>query len=132
MLQNSQAHFAIILDEYGTTAGIVTINDILDELVGDTPESQDEDYEIVEREDGTWLIDGQFSIYEFEKIFEIDIDEEIENRYVTVAGIFLDKYETIPNVGDKVEVDDLTLEIVDKDGNRIDKILAYRKCETYQ
>ncbi len=127
MLQNSQAHFAIILDEYGTTAGIVTINDILDELVGDTPENQDEDYEIVEREDGTWLIDGQFSIYEFEKFFEIDIDEDIENRYVTVAGIFLDKYETIPNVGDKVEVEDLTLEIVDKDGNRIDKILAYRK-----
>ena len=127
MLQNSQAHFAIILDEYGTTAGIVTINDILDELVGDTPENQDEDYEIVEREDGTWLIDGQFSIYEFEKFFEIDIDEDIENRYVTVAGIFLDKYETIPNVGDKVEVEDFTLEIVDKDGNRIDKILAYRK-----
>jgi len=96
-------------------------------LVGDTPENQDEDYEIVEREDGTWLIDGQFSIYEFEKFFEIDIDEDIENRYVTVAGIFLDKYETIPNVGDKVEVEDLTLEIVDKDGNRIDKILAYRK-----
>ena len=73
------------------------------------------------------MIDGQFSIYEFEKFFEIDIDEDIENRYVTVAGIFLDKYETIPNVGDKVEVEDLTLEIVDKDGNRIDKILAYRK-----
>ena len=127
MLQNSQAHFAVILDEYGTTAGIVTINDILDELVGDTPESQDEDYEIVERQDGTWLIDGQFSIYEFEKFFDIEIDEEIENRYVTVAGIFLDKYETIPNVGDTVVLDDLTLEIIDKDGNRIDKILAYRE-----
>ncbi len=127
MLQNSQAHFAVILDEYGTTAGIVTINDILDELVGDTPESQDEDYEIVERKDGTWLIDGQFSIYEFEKFFDIEIDEEIENRYVTVAGIFLDKYETIPNVGDTVVLDDLTLEIIDKGGNRIDKILAYRE-----
>ena len=127
MLQNSQAHFAVILDEYGTTAGVVTINDILDELVGDTPENQNEDYEIVVREDGPWLIDGQYSIYEFEKFFDIEIEEDIENRYVTVAGIFLDKFDTIPNVGDKVEVDDLTLEIIDKDGNRIDKILAYRK-----
>ncbi len=126
MLQNSKSHFAIILDEYGTTAGVVTINDILDELVGDSPESIDEDYEIVMRQDGSWLIDGQFSIYEFEKFFELEIDEEIENRYVTVAGIFLDKYETIPNVGDQVTLNDLTLEIVDKDGNRIDKILAIR------
>ena len=128
MLQNSQAHFAVILDEYGTTAGVVTINDILDELVGDTPENQNEDYEIVVREDGTWLIDGQYSIYEFEKFFDIEIEEDIENRYVTVAGIFLDKFDTIPNVGDKIEVDDLTLEIIDKDGNRIDKILAYIKA----
>ena len=124
MLQNSQAHFAVILDEYGTTAGVVTINDILDELVGDTPESTDEDYEIIERQDGSWLVDGQYSIYEFEKYFDLEIDEEIENRYVTVAGIFLDKFETIPNVGDQIEIENYRLEIIDKDGNRIDKILV--------
>ncbi|MEG0697653.1 MAG: transporter associated domain-containing protein, partial [Algoriella sp.] len=86
-----------------------------------------EDFEIVEREDGSWLIDGQFSIYEFEKYFGIDIDEEIENLFVTVSGLFYHYLETMPNVGDKITVDDLTLEIIDKDGNRIDKILAYHK-----
>ena len=99
----------------------------MDELIGEMPENQDEDFEIVEREDGSWLIDGQFSIYEFEKYFGIDIDEEIENLFVTVSGLFYHYLETMPNVGDKITVDDLTLEIIDKDGNRIDKILAYHK-----
>ncbi len=126
-LQNSHSHVAVMIDEYGTTAGIVTVNDIMDELIGEMPENQDEDFEIVEREDGSWLIDGQFSIYEFEKYFGIDIDEEIENLFVTVSGLFYHYLETMPNVGDKITVDDLTLEIIDKDGNRIDKILAYHK-----
>ncbi|MBS7333151.1 MAG: HlyC/CorC family transporter [Weeksellaceae bacterium] len=125
-LQNSHSQLAIMIDEYGTTAGIVTINDIMDELIGESPENEEEDYEVVEREDGTWLIDGQFSIYEFERYFNVDVNDDVENLYVTVSGLFFSQTEEMPKVGDKFQVDDLVLEIIDKDGNRIDKILAYR------
>lgn len=125
-LQNSHSHLAIMIDEYGTTAGIVTINDIMDELIGESPENEEEDYEVIEREDGSWLIDGQFSIYEFERYFNVDVNDDVENLYVTVSGLFFSQTEEMPKVGDKFQVEDLVLEIIDKDGNRIDKILAYR------
>ncbi|HEY4539472.1 MAG TPA: hemolysin family protein [Faecalibacter sp.] len=125
-LQNSHSHFAVMIDEYGTTAGIITINDIMDELIGESPENEEEDYEVVEREDGSWLIDGQFSIYEFERYFNVDVHDDVENLYVTVSGLFFSQTEEMPKVGDKIQVDNLVLEIIDKDGNRIDKILAYR------
>lgn len=125
-LQNSHSHFAIMIDEYGTTAGLVTINDIMDELIGESPENDAEDYEIIQREDGSWLIDGQYSIYEFERFFHVDVNDDVENLYVTVSGLFFNEAEEIPHIGDKITIGDLVLEIVDKDGNRIDKILAYR------
>lgn len=125
-LQNSHSHFAVMIDEYGTTAGIVTINDIMDELIGESPENDEEDYEIVQQENGTWIIDGQYSIYEFERYFNVDVNDELENLYVTVSGLFFNKSEDMPNVGDKITIENLILEIVQKDGNRIDKILATR------
>lgn len=125
-LQTSHSHFAIMIDEYGTTAGIVTINDIMDELIGQTPENEDEDYEIIEREDGSWLIDGQYSIYEFEKYFDVDVQDDLEHLYVTVSGLFLYQAEDMPKVGDTYTIDNLRLEIIEKEGNRIDKILAKR------
>lgn len=123
-LQNSHSHFAVMIDEYGTTAGIVTINDIMDELIGETPENEAEDYEIIKREDGSFLIDGQYSIYEFERFFGVDVNDDVENLYVTVSGLFFNQTEEMPKVGDKIKIDNLILEIMDKDGNRIDKILA--------
>jgi len=125
-LQNSHSHFAVMIDEYGTTAGIITINDIMDELIGESPENDQEDYEIVVREDGSFLIDGQFSIYEFERYFGVDVNDELENLYVTVSGLFFNKSEEMPKVGDQITIDNLVLEIIEKDGNRIDKILAKR------
>ena len=125
-LQNSHSHFAVMIDEYGTTAGIVTINDIMDELIGESQENDGEDYEIVVRDDGSYLIDGQFSIYEFERYFNVDVNDELENLYVTVSGLFFNMSEEMPKVGDQITIDNLVLEIVEKDGNRIDKILAKR------
>ena len=125
-LQNSHSHFAVMIDEYGTTAGIVTINDIMDELIGESQENEGEDYEIVVQEDGSYLIDGQYSIYEFERYFNVDVNDELENLYVTVSGLFFNNSEEMPNVGDQITIDNLILEIVEKEGNRIDKILAKR------
>jgi len=125
-LQNSHSHFAVMIDEYGTTAGIVTINDIMDELIGESPENEQEDYEIITNEDGSWVIDGQYSIYEFERFFNVDVNDDLENLYVTVSGLFFNNSEEMPEVGDEITIDDLVLKIIEKDGNRIDKISAYR------
>ncbi len=127
--QNNKAHMAICIDEYGTTKGIVTLNDIMDDLVGDIPDGNDDvdEQEIIKRDDNSWLIDGQCSLHDFKKHFKVNIDDEIENNYVTVSGLFFNKSENIPHIGDKIEIGNYLLEIIDKDGNRIDKILAFRK-----
>ncbi|MBQ0148908.1 MAG: HlyC/CorC family transporter [Flavobacteriaceae bacterium] len=125
-LQNSHSHFAVMIDEYGTTAGIVTINDIMDELIGESPENEQEDYEIKVQSDGSWIIDGQYSIYEFERFFDVDVNDDLENLYVTVSGLFFNQSEDMPKIGDEITIDNLVLRITEKDGNRIDKIHAYR------
>lgn len=125
-MQKSHAQIAIMIDEYGTTAGIVTFNDIMDELIGESPENEDEDFEIIKIDDKTWLIDGQYSIYEFEKYFGIDIKDQIEDLYVTVAGLFLNQTDELPKVGDQLIVDHLQLEIIEIKRNRIEKIQAIR------
>ena len=97
-------------------------------MVGDIPDGIDdvEEEEIMPRDENSWYIDGQCSIYEFKRYFGIELDKEIEKDYVTVSGLFFYEIDTLPNIGDTVEIEDLILEIIDKDGNRIDKILAYR------
>ncbi|WP_299178265.1 transporter associated domain-containing protein, partial [uncultured Chryseobacterium sp.] len=73
-----------------------------------------------------WLIDGKCSIHDFKKYFRIEIDEELERSFISVSGLFISKTGNIPKTGDKVKIGNLILEIVDKDGNRIDKILVTR------
>jgi putative hemolysin len=83
------------------------------------------DYELVEREDGSWLIDGQYSLIDFEKFFDFDISYQNKN-FTTLAGLILYQSGSIPNVGDTVIVEKLKLEVIDKDGQRIDKVLVSR------
>lgn len=123
-MQKSHTQLAIMIDEYGTTAGIVTFNDILDELIGESPINEDEDFEIIPINENEWLIDGQFSIYEFEKYFDIDVKDQIEDLYVTVAGLFLNQSDELPKLGDQLVIEHLQLEIVEIKGNRIEKIKA--------
>lgn len=124
--QNNRSHIAIIIDEYGTTKGIITLNDILDDLVGSFPDGTEEDPEIIQRDENSWLIDGDCSIHDFKKYFHIEIDEGVEKKFISISGLFLDQADSIPKTGDKIKAGNLILEIVDKDRNRIDKILATR------
>src|SRR5690606_13495970 len=111
-------------DEYGTRSWMVTFNDIIDELIGESREKDEDEFEIIKLEDGSWIIDVQYSIYEFEKFFEIDIKDQIEDIYVTVAGLFLNQSDDLPKHGDKLIVDYLELQIIEIKGNRIEKISA--------
>ena len=118
-------HYGLVIDEYGVTVGMVTMDDVVDALVGESTEMDQTDYQIVEREDGTWLIDGQYSLIDFEKYFDFEISYQ-NKSFTTLAGLILHQSGYIPNVGDTVVVENLRLEVVDKDGQRIDKVLVSR------
>jgi putative hemolysin len=124
--KETQSHAAFIVDEYGTFLGMITLNDILEAIVGDMPETgQDDDYEVVQREDGSYLVDGQIPFYDFLSRFDKeDWMAEFEQEFDTMAGFILHHQEHIPKIGEKFEWRGFTFEIVDMDAHRIDKVLV--------
>jgi putative hemolysin len=124
--KESKYHSCFIVDEYGSVLGMITMNDIMGAIIGDMPQPDDvDDYEIVKREDGTYLVDAQIPFYDFLTRFDKTawINEE-EQEYDTLAGCILDELERIPQTGDTMEWKGFNFEIVDMDGHRIDKILV--------
>ena len=118
-------HSCFIVDEYGTVLGMLTLNDILEAIVGDIPQHDVQDYEIIEREDGSYLVDAQLPFYDFLTRFEkADWMNEGEQEFDTLAGFILHELERIPKAGDKMEWKGFTFEIIDMDGHRIDKLLV--------
>jgi len=117
-------HYGIIVDEYGVTQGMVTMDDVIDALFGDVTEQGQEEYEIVERNENSWLVDGQYSAIEFFKYLDLSLGENTNDNYTTVAGLIIYLHNSLPNVGDKVKLQNYELEIIDKDGQRIDKVLV--------
>lgn len=119
-----QAHNCFIVDEYGSLQGMITLNDILEAIVGDIGPAIEDGYEIVERHDGTYLIDAQIPFYDFLSRFEkTEFMNEGEQDFNTLAGFILHHLQTIPKTGDTFDWKDFSFEIVDMDGNRIDKVL---------
>lgn len=125
LFKKEKMHYGIVIDEYGSTMGIVSMDDVMDALVGDASESDHEEYQITQRDENSWLVDGQFAIIDFVKYFDLNILLKTKG-FTTVAGLIIHKSASIPDVGDKVIVENLQLEVVDKDGQRIDKILVSR------
>lgn len=124
--KQEKVHYGIVVDEYGSTQGIVTMDDVMDALVGDATEMDQNEYQIFQRDENSWLVDGQYSIFDFGKYFDIAIDENVQAEYSTVAGLMIHLKGDLLNVGDSIEYENLQLEVVDKDGQRIDKILITR------
>jgi putative hemolysin len=120
-----QVTSCFIVDEYGSVEGMMTLNDILEAIVGDIGPTDADDYEITEREDGTFLIDAQIPFYDFLSRFEkTEYMNEGEHDFNTLAGFILHQLRTIPETGETLEWKGFRLEIMDMDGNRIDKVLA--------
>lgn len=123
--KETQVHAAFIVDEYGTFLGMITLNDILEAIVGDMPETGQDDYNMVKRDDGSYLIDAQIPFYDFLSEFDMqDMMAEFEQEFDTLAGFILHHLEHIPQTGEKLDWRDFTFEIVDMDAHRIDKILV--------
>lgn len=123
--KSTKIHTCFIVNEYGTLEGMITLNDILEAIVGDVPQSGQEEYEIVKREDGSFLVDAQIHFYNFLSYFNrADWMNQDEQDFDTVAGFVLHELEHIPKTGEKFEWRDFKFEIIDMDGQRIDKILV--------
>jgi putative hemolysin len=119
-----KTHSALVVDEYGSILGLVTLNNILEALVGEIPAEDGSEYEIFEREDGSWLIDAQIPFYDFLQRMEIQYFDKSKIKYNTLGGLALNILHRIPHTGEKFTWRDFEFEIVDMDGNRIDKVLV--------
>lgn len=123
--QETGQHAAVVLDEYGGTAGWVTLEDLLEELVGEIPsEHGEEEPGVVVRADGSLLVDGRLPLHQLlERLGLREEDVEAEGA-ATAAGLVLNLLGRIPSVGDRVRVSGYEIEVVDLDGPRIDKLLV--------
>ncbi|WP_246186321.1 transporter associated domain-containing protein [Phnomibacter ginsenosidimutans] len=122
--KKTKVHSAFIVDEYGTLQGMITLNDILEAIVGDIPEQGDDDYEMIRREDGSYLVDARLPFYDFLSRFDKEDWMDDDQEFDTVGGFIIHHLERIPATGDLFEWRGFKFEIIDKDGARIDKILV--------
>ncbi|MDP8933489.1 MAG: CBS domain-containing protein, partial [Cyanobacteriota bacterium] len=126
LFKQSSNQIALVVDEYGVIQGLVTVNDILVELVGDFPSIEDADEpEAVQREDGSWLLDGMLAVEDFFELFGLE-ELSVENKgsYHTMGGFVITNLGKIPTAAEHFEWNGLRVEVVDMDGNRVDKILV--------
>ncbi|WP_229804576.1 hemolysin family protein [Paludibacterium paludis] len=127
----SRTHIALVVDEYGELEGLVTMNDVLEAIVGDLPATgQDDDDEFVQREDGSWLIDGMVTLDEFKEFFDLDHDEPLPGEETgnihTLGGVMMFQQGRVPVVTDRFEWNGFTFEVMDMDKTRVDKIMVVR------
>ena len=123
--KQSKIHHCFIVNEYGSIEGLITLNDILEAIVGDIPQQEDHDYEILKRADGTFLIDAQLPFYDFLSYFDkTEFMLQGDQEFDTLAGFIIHSLEKIPSTGETLSWKTFTFEIVDMDQHRIDKILV--------
>jgi len=126
--QRRKVHIAIVLDEYGGTAGLVTIEDLIEEIVGEIQDEYDvEEPMIVPLSESEARFDGRASVDDLAEHFGIPLDGADREQYDTVGGLVYHEIGGVPNVGDMVEVDGLTLTVESTDGRRVGKVLAVRR-----
>ncbi len=124
IFKEEKLHYGIVVNEYGSIQGMVTMDDVMDALIGEATENNQDEYQIVKRDEQSWLVDGQYSIIEFAKYFDINITNEQHNRFTTVAGLLIHELNEIPKVGDKITIENYLIEVIDKDAQKIDKVMV--------
>src|SRR5574343_19582 len=120
--KTSKLHYAFVVDEHAIFQGVITLNDILEALVGDASDFDEDEYKLIANEDGTWLVDGQYSLHDFLTFYDLD---ELTTDYevTTVSGFFITELGNIPTQGEKIIWNKLELEALAMDGAKIDKVL---------
>ncbi len=134
-LREEKSHLALIIDEFGGITGLVTINDVLEAIVGDIPTLEDkaDDPPIVRREDGSYLLDGMLSTEELKDLLGLDeLPDEENSGYETLGGMLMAEVKHIPTAGEVVCWENWRFEVVDMDGYRVDKVLVALQSGTSQ
>ncbi len=125
--KRSKTALALVVDEYGEVAGLVTLKDVLEAIVGDIPSDEEEqdEPEAVRREDGSWLLDGVLSIEKFKQIFDVEeLPDEATGNFHTIGGFVMVQLGHVPRAADHFHWDGLRFEVMDMDRNRVDKVLV--------
>lgn len=124
LFKSHKTRTALVVNEHGGIEGIVTMSDVLEEIV----DINDEDPDAVQRDDGSWLLDGMLTLDELEDIFpNFQIPEDEKGIYNTLGGFVMTRLGHVPSAAENFEWDNLRFEVMDMDGNRVDKVLAQRK-----
>jgi putative hemolysin len=126
LFKQSGTHIALVIDEYGGIQGLVTPSDILEAIVGDLPAAGEEVEPLaVQRADGSWLLDGMLPVDEFKDLFDLgELPGEDQGIYQTLAGFVIMQLGRIPVAADHFVWEGFKLEVMDMDGNRVDKVLV--------
>jgi putative hemolysin len=130
IFKQNRIHLGLVVDEFGGVEGILTINDVLEDLVGGLPAAAEAEPLAIRREDGSWLMDGRLPIDQLKQILNIaELPEE--SAYDTLAGFVLMQFGRIPTSGDHFEWQELRFEVVDMDRHRIDKVLVTTGADSH-
>jgi putative hemolysin len=127
LFKKTGIHAALIVDEYGSVHGMITINDLLEAIVGDIPTINEiDEKEIMKKDDGNYIVDGLVPIDEFKEYFKVRrLPDERIGAFHTIGGFLMHNLERIPDVGDTFETSGYKFEVMQMDGHRIDKLLVY-------
>jgi CBS domain containing-hemolysin-like protein len=129
VFQRRKVHIAIVLDEYGGTAGLVTIEDLLEQIVGEIQDEYDVEEPMIERlSDDEVRVDGRAAVDELAELFDVTLALEDEDEYDTVGGLIYHRIGGVPSPGDQVNVDGLLLTVESTDGRRVGKVLVVRRA----
>jgi putative hemolysin len=123
--KETRSHTALVIDEYGGLQGLVTLKDLLEAIVGDIPSPDEEaEPEIVQRADGSWLVDGRLLIDELKELLRVDrLPNEEAGDFQTLGGFVMAFLGRVPSAGDRFEWAEMCFEVMDMDGRRVDKVL---------
>ncbi|NJR51372.1 MAG: HlyC/CorC family transporter [Leptolyngbyaceae cyanobacterium CSU_1_3] len=128
LFKQTGTHIAFVVDEYGVIQGLVTFTDVLQAIVGDIPSIEElEEPQAIQREDGSWLLDGMLPIYQFKEILNLEDAElpgEQRGTYQTLGGFVVMHLGRIPTAADHFQWERMRFEVMDMDGNRVDKVLV--------
>ena len=128
MFRQSRASMALVVEEYGSICGLITIHDLTEEIFGTMPDESETDPDIVARNSDSWLISATLPLHELKETLDIQLDPDTEHKqYYTVSGFILATLGNIPKTGDIIEIPHYHIEIVDMDGHRIDKIILTKR-----
>jgi putative hemolysin len=125
LFRKDKNYFGLVVDEFGSTSGVITLHDLVESILGDLPDMDDQEEPAwVRREDGSLLVDGSMLLDEFHQLVPIRELLEEDLDYTTLAGFVIDKLAKIPVTGDVITIEEYRFEIIDMDDRRVDKLLV--------